>query len=89
MERDDKKTITPNINEELMMNLMVDGVKKEGLQLPLETAPESMANKEGEPNAPFQERFTVRDKNLIRTPVMEKQFIYGPNFMKSLPELYM
>lgn len=66
MERDDKKTITPNINEELMMNLMVDGVKKEGLQLPLETAPESMANKEGEPNAPFQERFTVREKSRIK-----------------------
>lgn len=28
MEKDSKKNITPNINEELMMNMMVDGVKK-------------------------------------------------------------
>lgn len=35
MEKDNKKNIS-EINEELMMNLMVDGVKKEGLQLPEE-----------------------------------------------------
>ena len=40
MEKDNKKKVTPDINEELMMNLMVDGVKKEGLQLPPETADE-------------------------------------------------
>jgi len=34
MEKDSKKNITPDINEELMMNLMVDGVKKEGLEIP-------------------------------------------------------
>lgn len=34
MEKDTKKNITPDINEELMMNLMVDGVKKEGLEIP-------------------------------------------------------
>ncbi|SMP20606.1 DUF3408 domain-containing protein [Chryseobacterium profundimaris] len=66
MERDDKKTITPNINEELMMNLMVDGVKKEGLQLPIETAPETMAKKDDEPNEPLLERSTVREKNRIK-----------------------
>lgn len=36
MEKDNNKKAIPEINEELMMNLMVDGVKKEGLQLPLE-----------------------------------------------------
>ena len=36
MEKDNKKKAIPDINEELMMNLMVDGVKKEGLQLPPE-----------------------------------------------------
>ena len=36
MEKDNKKKAIPEINEELMMNLMVDGIKKEGLQLPLE-----------------------------------------------------
>ena len=36
MEKENKKKSTPDINEELMMSLMVDGVKKEGLQLPTE-----------------------------------------------------
>jgi len=36
MEKDNNRKVTPDINEELMMNLMVDGVKKEGIQLPLE-----------------------------------------------------
>ena len=38
MEKENKKKNTPDINEELMMSLMVDGVKKEGLQLPKEQA---------------------------------------------------
>lgn len=33
MEKNNKKT-TPDIDEALMMNMMVDGVKKEGLSLP-------------------------------------------------------
>lgn len=36
MEKDNKKKVNSEINEELMMSLMVDGVKKEGLQLPLQ-----------------------------------------------------
>jgi hypothetical protein len=36
MEKDNRKKNIPAINEELMMNLMVGGVKKEGLQLPPE-----------------------------------------------------
>jgi len=28
MEKDNKRKVTPDINEEMMMNLMVDGVKK-------------------------------------------------------------
>lgn len=40
MEKDNKRKATPDINEELMMNLMVDGVKKEGLQLPPELSEE-------------------------------------------------
>ncbi len=38
MENNKKKTASPEINEELMMNLMAEGVKKEGLQLPEEHA---------------------------------------------------
>lgn len=48
MERDNNKKAIPDINEELMMNLMVDGVKKEGLQLPqeeLETLIKSLQEK--------------------------------------------
>ncbi|MBD0724785.1 conjugal transfer protein TraB [Flavobacterium sp. L1I52] len=40
MEKDSKKKNTPEINEELMMNLMVDGIKKEGLQFPSELSEE-------------------------------------------------
>lgn len=36
MESDNKKKVSAEINEELMMSLMVDGVKKEGLRLPKE-----------------------------------------------------
>lgn len=45
MEKDNKRKSTPDINEELMMNLMVDGVKKEGLQLPPEPAEEPSKEK--------------------------------------------
>ncbi|KQB43894.1 TraB protein [Flavobacterium daejeonense] len=36
MEKDNKRKVAPEINEELMMNLMVDGIKKDGLHLPQE-----------------------------------------------------
>ncbi|MCA6441068.1 MULTISPECIES: DUF3408 domain-containing protein [unclassified Arcicella] len=36
MEKDNKRKVIPDINEELMMNLMVDGIKKDGIQLPPE-----------------------------------------------------
>lgn len=42
MERDNNKKAIPEINEELMMNLMVDGVKKEGLQFPQEEQEKSI-----------------------------------------------
>lgn len=34
MEKDNNKKNNPEIDEEMMMNLMVDGVRKEGLQMP-------------------------------------------------------
>lgn len=40
MEKGNKRKATPNINEELMMSLMVDGIKKDGIQLPLEPTEE-------------------------------------------------
>ena len=63
MEKDNKKKAIPEINEELMMNLMVDGVKKEGLQLPPE-----------EPEAPMkqlQEKPLLKERN--RTKKVNEQ----------------
>jgi len=40
MEKENKKKGMPEINEELMMNLMVDGIKKDGLRLPSELSEE-------------------------------------------------
>lgn len=51
MEKDNKKKAIPEINEELMMNLMVDGVKKEGLQLPLEESEAPMKSLKEKPLA--------------------------------------
>jgi len=34
MEKENNRKTPPDINEELMMDLMVDGVKKEGIQFP-------------------------------------------------------
>ena len=55
MEKDNKKKAIPEINEELMMNLMVDGVKKEGLQLPPEE-PEALMK-------PLQEKPLLKERN--------------------------
>lgn len=63
MEKENKKKVTPNINEELMMSLMVDGVKKEGLRLPPEPNHEK---EEDQPKEPLPEKPFVRDKNRTR-----------------------
>lgn len=34
MENEKRKNVTPNIDEDLMMSIMEDGVKKEGLHIP-------------------------------------------------------
>lgn len=59
MEKDNKKKAIPEINEELMMNLMVDGVKKEGLQLPPE-----------EPEAPMK---PLQEKPLQEKPLLKER----------------
>ena len=55
MEKDNKKKAIPDINEELMMNLMVDGIKKEGLQLP-QKDPDTLIK-------PLQEKPLVKERN--------------------------
>lgn len=49
MPNDNKKKTTPDINEEFMMNLMVDGIKKDGLhheQIPVSQQSDSVESKD-------------------------------------------
>ena len=63
MEKENKKKHTPDINEELMMSLMVDGVKKEGLQLPVEPIVEASEKEEVQPKKLPVEKLTIREKS--------------------------
>ncbi|MBU8882227.1 DUF3408 domain-containing protein [Kaistella sp. DKR-2] len=63
MEKDNKKKVTPDINEELMMNLMVDGVKKEGLQLPPEPPAQEPEKEEIKPKELAQEKPAIKEKS--------------------------
>lgn len=79
MEKDNKRKVTPDINEELMMNLMVDGVKKEGIQLPPEPIeePEKVAIKQEE---------LLRSKPIQREKNRTKKSLdgsYGDHFLKT------
>lgn len=62
MEKDNKRKATPDINEELMMNLMVDGVKKEGLQLPPELSEEQQKEEVKTTELP-KEKPAVKEKS--------------------------
>ncbi len=81
MEKENKKKVTPDIDEELMMNLMVDGVKKEGLKLP----PESIEEK---PKEVIKQEFTeqAQEKPLQRERTRAKKSSdesYGDRFLKT------
>ncbi|MGJ1203854.1 DUF3408 domain-containing protein [Sphingobacterium lactis] len=39
MNRDNEKRVTPNLDENELMNLMVDGIRKDGFKNPIETTP--------------------------------------------------
>ena len=56
MEKENKKKNAPEINEELMMNLMVDGIKKEGLQVPIE-------KESGNYKEPPKAKSTIKEKS--------------------------
>ena len=83
MEKDNKKKVTPDINEEMMMNLMVDGVKKDGLQLPPEPAEEQVKEtvkdevqqEELSQSKPAQRERSRTKKNLDGS--------YGEHFLKT------
>lgn len=79
MEKDNKRKATPDINEEMMMNLMVDGVKKDGIQLP----PEPIEKMENE--AVKQEEFSInkpaqKEKNRTKK-ILDGS--YGDHFLKT------
>lgn len=81
MEKENKKKVTPDIDEELMMNLMVDGVKKEGLKLPpkpIEEKPKQEIKqdfKEQVQEKPVQRERTRAKKNHDES--------YGDRFLKT------
>ena len=58
MEKENKKRNAAEINEELMMNLMVDGIKKEGLQIPVEKEIQIRNSKEFS-----KEKTTIKEKS--------------------------
>ena len=66
MEKENKRKITPDINEELMMSLMVDGVKKEGLQLPTEQTIEALEKEYVQPEKLPLEKPAVKEKIKIK-----------------------
>ena len=66
MEKENKKKHTPDINEELMMSLMVDGVKKEGLQLPIEQTVAALEKEYVQPEKLLLEKPTVKEKTKIK-----------------------
>ena len=75
MEKSNRKKVTPDINEELMMNLMVDGVQKEGLQLPPEPTEDHEKPEELPHNKPVQ-----REKNRSKKSLDGS---YGDHFLKT------
>ena len=58
MEKNIKKKNIPEINEEMMMNLMVDGVRKEGLHIQPEEEPEEVK--------PLKEKQTSKERYKIK-----------------------
>jgi hypothetical protein len=75
MEKENKKKSTPEINEELMMNLMVDGVKKDGLQLPLKQI-EEQVEEAVKPTELTSAKSVIKEKSRKRISEMEYESIF-------------
>lgn len=81
MEKDSKKKSISEINEELMMNLMVDGIKKEGLQLPTELTEESQKTDSKSKELP-PEKSEIKEKTRVKKtsePDYESIFFKRPD----------
>ena len=83
MDKDNQKKIIPDINEELMMNLMVDGVKTDGLQLPPKPA-EELGKEEGQDEVKQDEvpqsKPVPRERNRTKKSL---EGSYGERFLKT------
>lgn len=81
MEKDNKRKVTSEINEELMMNLMVDGIKKEGLQLPSELI-EEPPKESSKPKELSSEKSQIKEKTRVKKisePDYESIFFKRPD----------
>lgn len=61
MEKNNKTKTIPEFNEEMMMNLMVDGVRKEGLRIPQEDLADEIKSIQEKPAA--KERSKIRKED--------------------------
>jgi len=83
MEKDNKRKATPEINEELMMNLMVDGIKKDGLQLhpePTEQGKKEVVKDEVKHEEIHQSKPAQRERNRSKKSL---DGTYGEHFLKT------
>ncbi|EFK34028.1 DUF3408 domain-containing protein [Elizabethkingia anophelis] len=80
MEKDNKRKVTPDINEEMMMNLMVDGVKKDGLQLPAEEQEKEAEQDVVKQVELPQSKPVQRERNRIKKSLDGS---YGEHFLKT------
>jgi len=81
MEKDNKRKVALEINEELMMNLMVDGIKKDGLQLPSELT-ERLQNEDSKPKELPREKLEIKERTKIKKtsePDYESIFFKRPD----------
>lgn len=67
------------INEELMMNLMVDGIKKEGLQLPIEPVNKSSETKNMDSQVPKKKSSTPKKAKSKSTIKADYEAIFFKN----------
>ncbi|HCD9234115.1 TPA: DUF3408 domain-containing protein [Elizabethkingia anophelis] len=74
---ENKKKDIPGINEEFMMNLMVDGVKKEGIQLPAD-AQEELPKEEIKPKS--EDKPLIKERSKTKRHAEEN---YGSRFLKT------
>lgn len=66
MKNDNEKKQIPDINEEFMMNLMVDGVKKDGLAASNPISEERRAETPVQSVSKFNKKTLVKDKKKIK-----------------------